>query len=126
MRRGAQKIMALLVAVGLAVSGPFASHARTATSGHATAHEVHAVSHYADLVIEPGQDDCPHAASGTPQSHDDGLCSKCCAACMVASLIPAVPTAAWALVVAPASFLTRDDILVARPVPIEPGIPKRL
>jgi hypothetical protein len=126
MRRSLQKIMALLVAVGLAVSGPFASHARIAPSDHASAHEVQAVSHYADLAIEPGQDECPHAASGTPQSHDDGFCNKCCAACMVVSLIPAVPTAAWALVIAPASFLTRDDILVARPVPIEPGIPKRL
>ena len=126
MRRTLQQIMALLVAIGLTVSGPFASHARMATSDHATAHEVPAVSHYADLAIEPGQDECPHAASGNPQNHDDGLCNKCCAACMVASLIPAVPTAVWALVVARDPFLTRDDILVARPVPIEPGIPKRL
>jgi hypothetical protein len=45
---------------------------------------------------------------------------------MVASLIPAMPAVAWALIVARDSFSTRDDILVARAVPIEPGIPKRL
>jgi len=126
MRRAPRKIVAFLVAVGLTVSGPFASHARTSTSDHATTHEVQAVSHYADLAIDPGQDECPRAPPGTPQSHDDGLCNKCCAACMVASLIPAVPTVAWALLVARDTFLTRDDILVARAVPIEPGIPKPL
>jgi hypothetical protein len=118
--------MALLVAAGLALSGPFASHARAAASDHTKAHDVAAVSHYADLAIDPGEDECPQAASGAPQSHDDGLCSKCCAACMVASLIPAVPATAWALLAARDTFLTRDDILVARAVPTEPGIPKRL
>lgn len=126
MRHAFQKMVALLVAVGLTMSGPFASHARTGTSDHATTHEVQAVSHYADLAIDTGQDECSHASSGMPESHDDGLCNKCCAACMVASLIPAVPTTAWALLVARDTFLTRDDILVARPVPIEPGIPKPL
>jgi len=44
---------------------------------------------------------------------------------MVASLVPAVPAAAWALLAARDTFPVRDDILVARTVPIEPGIPKR-
>jgi len=119
-------MVVLLVAVGLTVSGPFASHARISSTGHAP-HETQAVSHYADLAIDPAEDECPHATSGTThQTHDDGLCNKCCAACMVASLIPAVPTAAWALLVARDTFLMRHDILVARAVPIEPGIPKPL
>jgi hypothetical protein len=127
MRRVLQKMMALLVAVGLTLSGPFASHARISSTDHATSHEIQAVSHYADLVIDPAEDECPRAKSGTThQSHDDGLCNKCCAACMVASLIPAVPTAAWALLVARDAFPTRDDILIARAVPTEPGIPKAL
>jgi hypothetical protein len=111
----------------LTVSGPFASHARIATSDHAAAHEIQAVSHYANLAVDPGPEECPHATSGTTQqSHDDGLCNKCCAACMVASLIPAVPTAVWVLLIARDTFLMRDDILIARAVPTEPGIPKRL
>jgi hypothetical protein len=127
MRRAFQKMVALLIAVGLTVSGPFASHARISSTDHATSHEIQAVSHYGDLAIDPAEDECPRAASGTTeQSHDDGLCNKCCAACMVVSLIPAVPTTAWALLVARDTFLTRDDILVARAVPTEPGIPKRL
>ena len=126
MRHVLQKTLVLLLAVGLIASGPFASHARVNPTDHSTSHEVQAVSHYADLAIDPGQDECPRAPPGTPQSHDDGLCNKCCAACMVASLIPAVPTVAWALLVARDTFLTRDDILVARAVPIEPGIPKPL
>ena len=127
MRRAFQKMVALLVAVGLTMSGPFASHARTSTSDHAITHEVQAVSHYADLAIDPAEDECSRATSGTThQSHDDGLCNKCCTACMVASLIPTVPTVAWVLLVARDTFLTRHDILVARAVPIEPGIPKAL
>jgi hypothetical protein len=127
MRRAFQRMVVLLVAVGLAVSGPFASHARISSTDHATSHEIQAVSHYADLAIDSAEDECPHATSGTTnQSHDDGLCNKCCAACTVASLIPTVPTAAWALLVARGMFLTRHDILVARAVPIEPGIPKPL
>jgi hypothetical protein len=126
MRHILHRMVTLLVAAGLTASGPFASHARMTMSDHATAHEIQVVSHYADLAIEPGQDECPHAAAGAPQSHDDGLCNKCCSACMVASLIPAVPTAVWVLMAARDPFLTRDDILVARAVPIEPGIPKRL
>jgi hypothetical protein len=127
MRRAFQRMVVLLVAVGLTVSGPFASHARISSMGHAPSHETQAVSHYADLAIDPAEDECPHATSGTThQTHDDGLCNKCCAACMVASLIPAVPTAAWALLVARDAFPTRDDILIARAVPTEPGIPKAL
>jgi len=126
MRRGLQKTLVLLLAVGLIVSGPFASHARINSTNHATSHEVQSVSHYADLAIDPAEDECPHATSGATQSHDDGLCNKCCAACMVASLIPAVPTAVWVLLVARDTFLTRDDILTARAVPTEPGIPKSL
>jgi hypothetical protein len=127
MRRALRKTLILLLAVGLSVSGPFASHARIAPTDHAISHDVEAVSHYADLAVDPAEDDCSHATSGTSQqSHDNGLCNKCCAACMVASLIPAVPTAVWVLLVGRDTFLMRDDILIARAVPTEPGIPKRL
>jgi hypothetical protein len=120
MRRALQKMVALLLAVGLIVSGPISSQACMAD--HVTSHENHAVQHYADLAIDPGEGECSHAAPGT--TRDDGLCNKCCAACVGASLIPTVPVAVWGLSVARDTLLTRDDILIARPVPTEPGIPK--
>jgi len=125
MRSALRKMVVLFLAVGLAVSGPISSHARMNTSAHATTHEDHAVPHYADLAIDPGEE-CPHAAPGTAHNHDDGLCDKCCAACVGASLLPTVPVAVWGLTLARDTFLTRDDILIARSVPTEPGIPKPL
>jgi hypothetical protein len=122
MWRALQKMVAVLVAVGLTVSGPISSHARMGISGHATAHEIHAVPHYADLAIDPGEDECPHALPGT--THDDGLCNKCCAACLGASVIPTVPVAVWGPSVARNILSTHDVILIARSVPTEPGIPK--
>ena len=122
MRRVLQKMLVFLIAVGLIVSGPISSHARTDKSANAMAHEVQAVQHYADLAIDPGEDECSHAASDA--THDGGLCNKCCAACVGVSLIPTVPVVVWGLSVMRDSFLVGHDILVARPVPTEPGIPK--
>jgi hypothetical protein len=122
MRRALQKTLVFLLAVGLTVSGPIFSHARMDTSGHTTAHEIHAVPHYADLAIDPGEDECPNAVPGT--THDDGPCNKCCAACLGASLIPIVPVAVWGPSAVQIILSTHDDILIARFVPTEPGIPK--
>jgi len=124
MRRALQKMVAVLVAVGLTVIGPTSSYAHMDTSGHATAHEIYAVPHYADLAIDPGEDDCFHGVPGTPHAHDDSLCDKCCAACVGVSLIPIVPVAVRGLTLARDTFLMCDDILIARSVPTEPGIPK--
>jgi hypothetical protein len=124
MQRVLQKMVAYLLTVGLIVSGPISSQACMGASDHATAHENHAVQQYADLAIDPAEDECSHAAPGTTHSHDDGLCNKCCAACVGASLIPTGPVALWGVSVVRDTLLTRDDILIARPVPTEPGIPK--
>ena len=128
MRQAVRKILVFVLSVGLAASAPALSHAQPGHSGAAASHASHAVQNYADLAIDPGQDECPHAASGTTQqqSNDDGLCNKCCAACMVASLIPAVPPTVWVPLVARDTFVTQVDILIARAVPTEPGIPKGL
>ena len=128
MREAARKILVFVLSVGLAASTPVLSHAQPGHSGAAASRASHAVQNYADLAIDPGQDECPHAASGTTQqqSNDDGLCNKCCAVCMVASLIPAVPTTVWVPLVARDRFVTQADILIAHAVPTEPGIPKRL
>jgi hypothetical protein len=124
MRHVLRKILVFALSVGLTASAPALSHAQPGHSGAAASHENHDVQHYADLAIEPGDDGCPHSASGTTHDQDEGLCKKCCAACLGASLIPAIPLAVWALSVARDTLLTRHDILIARPVPTEPGIPK--
>jgi hypothetical protein len=124
MRQALRKILVLALSVGLAVSAPALSHARTVLSSVAASHESHDVESYADLAIEPGDDGCPHSASGPTHDQDEGLCKKCCAACLGASLIPTIPLAVWALSVARDTLLTRHDVLIARPVPTEPGIPK--
>jgi hypothetical protein len=126
MREAARKILVFVLSVGLAASTPVLSHAQRGHSGAAASHASHAVQNYADLAIDPGQDECPHAGTTQQQSNDDGLCNKCCAACMVASLIPAVPPTVWVPLVARDTFVTQADILIARIVPTEPGIPKRL
>jgi len=126
MRHLLRKILVIALSVGLTASAPALSHAQPGYSGAAASHENHDVQHYADLAIEPGEDGCPHSTSGPTHDQDEGLCKKCCAACLVASLIPGIPTAVWALLVARDTFLTRDVILIARAVPTEPGISKRL
>ena len=127
MRRAFQKMIAVFVAVGLTVSGPISSHARMSISAHATTHENQVVPHYADLAIDPGAADCPHALPGATHGHDDGgVCNKCCATCIGASLIPAVPVSVRGSSLARDTFLARDDTLIACPVLTDPGIPKRL
>ena len=123
MRPALRKILVLVLSAGLTVSAPALSHARTGLSSVAASHKSHDLQSYADLAIEPG-DGCPHSASGPTHDQDEGLCKKCCAACLGASLIPTIPLAVWALSVARDTLLTRHDVLIARPVPTEPGIPK--
>src|SRR5512132_1064945 len=93
MRHVLRKILVMALSVGLAASAPALSHAQPGHSGAAALHENHDVQHYADLAIEPGDDGCPHGASGPAPDQNDGLCKKCCAACLGASLIPIAPVA---------------------------------
>ena len=124
MRHFLRKILVIALSVGLTASAPALSHAQPGHSGAAASHENHDVQHYADLAIEPGDDGSPHGASGPAHGQNDSLCKKCCAACLGASLIPTIPLAVWALSVARDTLLTRHDVLIARLVPTEPGIPK--
>jgi hypothetical protein len=125
MRRALYEILVLLLSVGLTVSVPVLSHARMASSNGAAAHDHQVVQHYADLAIDPGDEDCRHA---TPEGlhHQDDVCKKCCSACLSVSLIPTLPAAA----VIPSGvrdiLFMLDEALVARTVPTEPGIPKSL
>ena len=90
MRQALRKILVLALSVGLAVSAPALSHAQPGHSGAAASHD-HDVQHYADLAIEPGDEGCPHSASGPTHDHDDGLCKKCCAICIGANLTGYAP-----------------------------------
>ena len=123
MRYILQKILVLALSVGLAASAPALSHARTVPSA---SHEVHDVQHYADLSVEPGDAGCPHAAPTGTHGQDDNLCKKCCAACLGASLVPSLPFSVRILAEPSDLTATRDDLLVARVIPTEPGIPKPL
>ena len=125
MRVAVQKLLALVLAAGLVASGPVCSHAQMERCGAAISHETKDVPIYADLNVDPADDGSLQAelAADGPH-HDGGLCKKCCAACLGASLIPTIPLAVWALSVARDTLLTRHDVLIARPVPTEPGIPK--
>ena|SRR5262245_31854747 len=119
-----RKILVLLLAVGLTISVPALSHAQVVTFSSAASHESHDVQHYADLSIEPGDEACPHSAPAHDQ--DGGLCKKCCAACLGASLIPDQPVATNVSALPDELVVRRDDTLVARTIPTEPGIPKPL
>ncbi|MGC1690389.1 MAG: hypothetical protein WA756_10710, partial [Pseudolabrys sp.] len=77
MRPALRKILVLALSVGLAVSAPALSHARTGLSSVAASHESHDLQSYADLAIEPGDDGCPHSGSGPTHDQDEGLCKKC-------------------------------------------------
>jgi hypothetical protein len=126
MRQALRKILVLALSVGLAVSAPALSHARTVLSSVAASHESHDLESYADLAIELGDDGCPHSASGPTHDQDEGLCKKCCAACLGASLIPSPPLAVRILAGPNKFVVLRSDKLVARDIPTEPGIPKPL
>ena len=128
MRDALRKILVLALSVGLAVSAPASlSHARTLPSSTVAAlHEAHDVQHYADLSVEPGDDPCPHEAGGAMHDQGDGVCKKCCAACLGASLIPNTPVAVRILTKTNELVVQRNAMLVARDIPTEPGIPKPL
>jgi hypothetical protein len=133
MRLLLRKIFIFVIAVGLGLSGA-ASHANAKMSSTGTdkvsLHESQDVQRYADLAIEPGEQDCAHATADTPtqHSHDDGLCKKCCAACTStsASLIPSAPFPVLALSEARTTFSVNRNTLVAYTVPTDPGIPRPL
>jgi len=127
MRRALQRLLALVLAVGLAASVPLCSHAQTEPCGSAASHEANDVPTYADLSIDPDDDSSLQAElpAGIPQ-HDDGLCNKCCATCVGANLPSATPAAPVTITTSQQMALTLDDNLVARPLSTEPGIPKPL
>ena len=131
MRLFLRKIAILIIAAALASSGA-ASHAnvKMSSAGAVTVslHESHDVQHYASLAIEPGEQDCVHATADTrtQHSHDDGLCKKCCAACVSASLIPNTPFPILQLSESRETFSMYRGALVAHQVAIDPGIPKPL
>ena len=126
MRQTLRKILVFALSVGLAASAPALSHAQPGHSSATASHASHDVQNYADLAIEPGDDGCPHSASRPVHDHNDGVCKKCCAACLGASLIPSSPVAVRILS-DPGKLAARfDHKLVARDIPTEPGIPKPL
>lgn len=124
MRRGLRKLLVVLLAVGLTAGGATFSHARQNLSAGAAAHDVHAVMHYADLAIDPAADDCHHLPPGSTPAPDGSLCDKCCAACLGASLVPALPVIVCVPSLACDTLSMRQDILTARSVPTDPDIPK--
>ena len=126
MPRALKRMIALLLAVGMTAGGATFSYAQMHVSADVAAHDVHAVMHYADLAVDPGEDDCLHAAPSSSHHHDDGLCGKCCAACIGAGLVPTIPANVWSPSVARGAFLTRHDTLTAYLAPTEPDIPKPL
>jgi hypothetical protein len=127
MRNALNKFLVFVLSVGLTVGSPVLSHAgMAATADVAVSHEHNVVQHYADLVIDPANADCPHAAPQGTHHQDDGLCKKCCSACLGASLIPTTPVAIVILSGPRDALFTPDDSLVACAVPTEPGIPKPL
>ena len=130
MRLLLRKLSIFIIAAGLALSG-VTTHAGAAMmfkDGAASLHEVHQVQNYADLAIEPGEQDCPHMAADTPMKHqtDDGLCKKCCAAYTSASLIPTSPFPILILSEKRETYSMSFSTLVAHRVPTDPGIPKPL
>ena len=125
MRRALKNVVAILLTVGLVVGGPAFAHPRMQAPAGAATHEIHAVQHYADLAIDPGADECAQASPGASHGHD-GLCDRCCTACLSATVIPVVPASVWAPAVTHETFFTRIYILTAHIIPTEPGIPKSL
>jgi len=129
MRLLLRKIAVLLIATGLILSG-VTSHAHASmpvmAAGTAVAHESHQVDTYANLAIEPGEQDCLHASGDAPQPQNDSPCKKCCAACTSVSMmaIEAAPVAI--LSQARATYSVTRAALVAQTVATDPGIPKSL
>ena len=127
MGRALNKLLTFLLTAGLVFSGPVCPHARAGMSGGVAQHESAAVPHYADLAIDPGDEECPHLTSAHAHSADhDGLCQKCCAACIGAVVTAAAPSVIGQELLARDLVLAPAEILIARAVPIDPGIPKPL
>lgn len=59
MGRALNKLFTFILAAGLVFSGPVCPHARASMSGGVAQHESAAVAHYADLAIDPGDEECP-------------------------------------------------------------------
>ena len=127
MRRALQRLLALVLVVGLAASVPLCTDAQAEPCGSTASHEANGVSPFADLNIDPGDDSSLQAEllAGIPQ-HDDGLCKKCCATCVGANLPSAIAAGLVTITASQPMAPTVDDNLVARPVSTEPGIPKPL
>ena len=124
-RRALQKLLALVLAVGLAAGGPVCSSAQMNPCGSAGSHETLDVPIYADLSVDPADEDSLQAQPmGGVAHHEGGFCQKCCAACLGANLPPAAPVALAIPSASQQMALTLDGNLVARAVPTEPGIPK--
>lgn len=131
MRLLLRKIVVLVIAAGLvSASATSPSHAisMAAEAGTDSAHEAPSVPHYADLAIEPDDQNCPQTAAESPieHSHDDGLCKKSCAACVMASLMPSAPISIRPLTEARETLSMYRSALVAHAAPIDPAIPKLL
>jgi hypothetical protein len=127
MGRALNKLFTFILAAGLVFSGPVCPHARAGMSGGAAQHESAAVPHYADLAIDPGDEECPHLAGAPAHTADhDGICQKCCAACIGAVVTAAAPSVMGQELLARDLVLAPAEILIARAVPIDPGIPKPL
>ena len=125
-----RKLIIFVIAAGLVLSGA-TSHAGAtmlAGAGKTAPHEASPIQHYADLAIEPGDPDCPQMTADSPvqHSHDNGLCKKCCAACMSVSLIPNAPFPMLMFSETRETFSFYRSALVAYTAPIDPGIPKPL
>jgi hypothetical protein len=126
MQHALRKFLVLALSVGLAVSAPALSHAREAPFSGVASHESHDVRHYADLSVDFTAEDCPHSSPTSTHDEDGGVCKKCCAACLGATVMPTTPVAVRALLGPSEVLFARDGTLVARAVPIEPRIPKSL
>jgi hypothetical protein len=95
-------------------------------AGTAVAHETHQVETYANLAIEPGDQDCLHASGDAPQPQNDSSCKKCCAVCTTVSLIPNAPFPILELSQKRETYAITRAALVAQTVATDPGIPKSL
>ena len=125
MRGVLHKLLAFVLVAGLIVAGPACSHAQMDPCGSPTSHEGQGVQHYADLSVDPGDEASSDETAGVVHHHDDdGICKKCCATCVGASLMPTTPVAVVALTASQQMAQVLPGSLAARSVLIEPGIPK--
>src|SRR5215475_14119869 len=94
MRGVLHKLLSFVLVAGLIVAGPACSHAQRDPRSSPTSDEGHSVQHYADLNVDPGDEaSSDETASGAAHHYDDGICKKCCATCVSASIVPTAPLA---------------------------------